>query len=282
MDGLFNVTIPRTAGIQAAIDALRAKTGLILDAVTAGLEQGIAMAINGLLWWPPTVLAVMLALLAFMLRRCWVLGFLIPLALLLIIQLGYWAETIETLVLVAIASSSCMILGVPLGIAVAHRPNLHRKLHPLSRCLRAIPLIVYLLPTALLFGLGQAPGLIAAIMVALPAAARRTCEGVVSAPRQLLDASEAFGATMAQRFWKFELPYALPHIRAAWHGAVMLSLGMVVLAALAGIGGLGQPLIEALTSGDVAKSAEVGLSLALIAILLDRLIAARAPDRGGA
>src|SRR3546814_8447134 len=115
---------------------------------------------------------------------------LIVLSLLLIVNIGYWTETIETLALVLFATSLCMLIGVPVGIAAAHRPWLYTVVRPVLDLMQTIPTFVYLIPTLILFGLGVVPGLISTVIFAIPAPIRLTYLGIVSAPQNLVRSEE--------------------------------------------------------------------------------------------
>ncbi|MCG8696386.1 MAG: choline ABC transporter permease subunit, partial [Minwuiales bacterium] len=222
-------------------------------------------------WVPPLLLVALLAAGAFWLHRSWKLIALIVFSLLLIINLGYWEETIETLALVVFATATCMLVGVPVGIAAAHRPGLYTWIRPVLDMMQTIPNFVYLIPTLILFGLGVVPGLISTVIFAIPAPIRLTYLGVSSVPKPLIEAGEAFGATKKQLLWKVELPHAMPTIMAGLTQCIMLSLSMVVIAALVGADGLGKPVVRALNTVNIAKGFEAGLAIVIVAILLDRV-----------
>ena len=199
------------------------------------------------------------------------------LALLLVANLGYWQATIETLSLVICATLVCVLIGVPLGIAAAHRPWLYTALRPILDLMQTIPTFVYLIPTLVLFGLGTVPGLISTVIFALPAPIRLTHLGISSVPTQLFEAGKAFGATKRQLLFKVELPHALPTIMAGVTQCIMLSLSMVVIAALVGADGLGKPVVRALNTVNIAMGFEAGAAIVVLAIVLDRVC--KAPAR---
>ena len=192
-------------------------------------------------------------------------------ALLLIDNLGLWQATIQTLSLVMFSTVVCMVLGIPIGIAAAHRPWLYRILHPVLDLMQTIPTFVYLIPTLVLFGLGVVPGLISTVIFAIPAPIRLTHLGISSVPTQLREVGEAFGATRRQLLFKIELPHALPTIMVGVTQSIMLSLSMVVIAALVGADGLGKPVVRALNSVNIAMGFESGLAIVILAIILDRI-----------
>ena len=230
---------------------------------------------------PPLALIALFAALAYWLHRSLGLVALIVFSLLLIMNLGYWAETVETLALVIFATGLCMLIGVPVGIAAAHRPWLYTAIRPVLDLMQTIPTFVYLIPALILFGLGVVPGLISTIIFAIPAPIRLTYLGVASAPKPLIEAGEAFGATRRQLLWKVELPHAMPTIMAGLTQCIMLSLSMVVIAALVGAGGLGKPVVRALNTVNIAQGFEAGLAIVLVAILLDRVCKQRGAARAG-
>ena len=193
-------------------------------------------------------------------------------ATLLILNQGYWEEMLQTLALVLAAAIVCMAVGIPLGILAAHRPGFSAFLRPILDLMQTIPTFVYLIPALILFGLGMVPGLIATVIFAIPAPIRLTELGIKSVPRQLVEAGKSFGATRWQLLWKVELPHAIPNIMAGLTQTIMLSLSMVVIAALVGAPGLGVPVVRALNTVNIAKGFEAGLVIVLVAILLDRFL----------
>jgi glycine betaine/proline transport system permease protein len=241
------------------------------DAVSRSMTYGLEGLIAGLLSLPPLVTVLAIAAIAFLLKRSLVLVLGVILGLLFIINQGLWKETIETLALVVGATGVSMIIGVPLGIAAGHREWLYKLLQPLLDLMQTLPTFVYLIPALVLFGLGLAPGLIATVIFAVPAPIRLTHLGITSVPKQLIEAGEAFGATKRQLLWKIELPSALPTIMAGFTQCIMLSLSMVVIAALVGANGLGKPVVRALNSVNVPLGLEAGLAIVVLAIILDRV-----------
>jgi glycine betaine/proline transport system permease protein len=192
------------------------------------------------------------------------------LGLLLIVNQGYWQETTETLALVLSSVVVCMGIGVPIGIATAHRPRLFHALRPVLDLMQTLPTFVYLIPAIVFFGIGMVPGLIATTIFVIPAPIRLTHLGIVSTPKELKEAGVAFGATPGQLLRKVELPWALPQIMAGLTQTIMLSLSMVVIAALVGADGLGVPVVRALNSVNTALGFEAGLVIVVVAIVLDR------------
>jgi glycine betaine/proline transport system permease protein len=263
--------IPLGQWIGGFVDLLNEHAAFLFNATSDGLGFLIDGLIELMQACPPLLLVALFAGLAFALHRSLPLALTVVAALLLIMNLGYWAETMETLALVIFATGLCMLIGVPVGIAAAHRPWLYTAIRPILDLMQTIPTFVYLIPALILFGLGVVPGLISTIIFAIPAPIRLTYLGVASVPKPLVEAGEAFGATRFQLLYKVELPHAMPTIMAGLTQCIMLSLSMVVIAALVGAGGLGKPVVRALNTVNIAQGFEAGLAIVLVAILLDRL-----------
>ncbi len=270
--------IPVGDGMAVAIDFVKRHGTVVFDGISIAI-RGMVGGMTALLRAVPAPALIVLAtLLAWGLRRSLPLAVFVALAMLFILNQGYWVATLETLSLVMVATLASAAIGVPLGIAAAHRPRLFAALRPVLDLMQTLPTFVYLIPTLVLFGLGVVPGLISTVIFALPAPIRLTHLGISSVPKPLIEAGEAFGATPMQLLWKVELPGAASTIIAGITQCIMLSLSMVVIAALVGAGGLGVPVVRALNSVQVGMGFEAGFTIVLLAIVLDRV--SRPKERG--
>ena len=270
--------IPLGAAIESSIGYIKGH-GKVFFAGISTVIQGSVDGVNAALAAVPGVLLILLvAVIAWFLHRSIALVVFIVASLLFIMNQGYWAATLETLSLVFVSALFSTLIGVPVGIAAAHRPQLFAALRPVLDLMQTLPTFVYLIPTLVLFGLGVVPGLISTVIFAVPAPIRLTHLGISSVPRTLLEAGDAFGATPMQRLWKIELPSARSTILAGITQCIMLSLSMVVIAALVGAGGLGVPVVRALNSVQIDVGFEAGLAIVLLAIILDRI---SRPGHGG-
>lgn len=256
---------------EQMIDGLIEHSGAFFDCIALSLEFLIQGLINILAGLHPLVFIGLVAALAIWRQRHWGTALFCTLSLTLIWNLGYWQETIETVSLVLFATGFCVLIGVPIGIAAAHRPMLFRFLRPVLDLMQTIPTFVYLIPTLTLFGLGVVPGLVSTIVFAIAAPIRLTYLGISEVPKELLEAGRAFGCTGQNLLVKVEIPAAMSNIRAGITQCIMLSLSMVVIAALVGADGLGKPVVRALNTVDIATGFEAGLAIVLVAIMLDRL-----------
>lgn len=270
MEWLTDNKIPVGKVAKTINDWMSDNLGGLFDAISAVMEA----LIDAILWClqspHPLIIVALFMALAWYLQRSWKVCLGVLVGFLFIINQGYWEETTESLTLILSACVVCMGLGVPIGIAAAHRPRLYAAMVPILDLMQTLPTFVYLIPAIVFFGLGMVPGLIATVIFVLPAPIRLTYLGVSSTPIALLEAATAFGATPKQRLWKVELPYALPQIMAGLNQTIMLSLSMVVIAALVGANGLGVPVIRALNSVNTALGFESGFIIVVVAILLDR------------
>ncbi len=272
MDWLTDYKIPVGKVAKSIFDWMKDNLSPLFDAISAVMDAMIA----GILWLlqaphPLVIVAIFIAL-TWYLQRSWKVCLGVLLGFLFILNQGYWEETTESLTLILSACVVCMGLGVPIGIACAHRPRLYTAMAPVLDLMQTLPTFVYLIPAIVFFGLGMVPGLIATVIFVLPAPIRLTHLGVSSTPMALLEAATAFGATPRQRLWKVELPWALPQIMAGLNQTIMLSLSMVVIAALVGANGLGVPVVRALNSVNTALGFESGFIIVVVAILLDRML----------
>lgn len=263
--------IPLGVWLRDLVDLLNARAQGFFDLVSLVLGTLIRGMTDFLLFFSPFLLIPILAALAYLLHRSVGLTVFIVLSLLLIVNLGYWEATIQTLSLVIWATVVCVLIGVPIGILAARKPWFFAAIRPVLDLMQTIPTFVYLIPTLVLFGLGPVPGLISTVIFAIPAPIRLTHLGISSVPTQLLEAGKAFGATRRQLLTKVELPYALPTIMAGITQSIMLSLSMVVIAALVGADGLGKPVVRALNTVNIAMGFEAGLAIVILAIVLDRV-----------
>jgi glycine betaine/proline transport system substrate-binding protein len=263
--------IPVGDWVTLLIDQVKTHGRLFFDGISAvcrGSVDGLTSLLEAI---PAPALLLGIIALTWGLRRALLPCIFVAAALLFIMNQGYWTATLETLSLVIVAVLVCMLIGVPIGIAAAHRPRLAATLRPVLDLMQTLPTFVYLIPTLVLFGLGVVPGLISTIIFALPAPIRLTQLGIAAVPQPLLEAGAAFGATPLQMLLRIELPSAAPTIIAGISQCIMLSLSMVVIAALVGAGGLGVPVVRALNTVQIGMGFEAGFVIVLLAIILDRI-----------
>ena len=270
-DWMANHKIPLGDAVAALVDAVKAHGSWLFNGIALSIRALIDGVYSLLSLLPALWVAAAIGLLTGLAKRSWSLAIFVAAALLYILNQGYWAPMLETLSLVLVATLLCTLIGVPVGIAAAHHPRFFATLRPLLDLMQTLPSFVYLIPTLVLFGLGPVPGLISTVIFALPAPIRLTQAGISAVPSSVREAGESFGATDLQLLWKIELPSAAPMIMAGITQCIMLSLSMVVIAALVGAGGLGVPVVRALNTVQVGMGFEAGFVIVLLAIILDRI-----------
>ena len=264
--------IPVGWAAKQIVDWLKANARPLFDGISDAFGWLIDATL-GLIQWPhPLVVVALFVALTWALQRSWKICLLVLLGFLFILNQGYWKATTESLVLLFYSCLLCMAIGVPVGIAAAHRPRLYAAMSPVLDLMQTLPTFVYLIPAVVFFGLGMVPGLLATVIFVVPAPIRLTYLGIAATPQSLVEAATAFGATPRQKLWKVELPFALPQIMAGLNQTIMLSLSMVVIAAMVGANGLGIPVVRALGQNNSALGFESGMVIVVVAIMLDRML----------
>ncbi len=191
-------------------------------------------------------------------------------ALVLIGVLGMWDDTMRTMAMVAVCTLTAVVLGIPIGIAMARSDRLQAFINPVLDLMQTMPVFVYLIPVVMIFGLGKVPGVIAVVIYAIPPMIRLTNLGIRLVSADVLEAADAFGSSSWQKLKDVQLPLALPTIMAGINQCIMMSLSMVVVASMIGVRGLGQPVLQAITNQFFTMGILNGLAIVAIAIIFDR------------
>ncbi|OYR16928.1 binding-protein-dependent transport system inner membrane component family protein [Brucella grignonensis] len=242
-----------------ALDMIAATIGFVTDGIQ-----------NALLSIPPVAGIGILTLLALW-RVSWKFAIFTALALALIIHMGLWSGTMESLSLVLASTIIAVVIGIPLGIAMARSDAVASIVRPVLDLMQTMPAFVYLIPAAMFFGLGAVPGTIATVIFAMPPVVRLTNLGIRQVHAEFIEAGLAFGCTSRQLLFKVQLPNAMPSIMAGMNQTIMLSLSMVVIASMIGAGGLGNTVLTGIQRLDVGKGFEGGLAVVILAVILDRI-----------
>jgi glycine betaine/proline transport system permease protein len=219
--------------------------------------------------WPLVVGAI--ALVAWLAARNVKIVIGTVITLLLIGFFGMWDDTMKTISMIFVCTVVAIALGLPLGIAMSRSDRLQRIVNPVLDVMQTMPSFVYLIPVVMLLGIGRVPGLIAVVIYALPPVIRFTNLGIRLVDKDLLEAADAFGASVWQKMHQVQLPLALPTIMAGINQTIMLSLAMVVIASMIGVQGLGQPVLRAITNQYFTLGLLNGLAIVGIAIIFDRV-----------
>jgi glycine betaine/proline transport system permease protein len=185
--------------------------------------------------------------------------------------LGMWQDTMITLAMVLSAVLICAIIGIPLGIMAGRSDRFEMILRPFLDIMQTTPPFVYLVPVVMLFSIGTVSGIIATIVFALPPIVRLTSLGIRHVDAELIEAALTFGSTPMQVLRRVQLPLAMPSIMAGLNQTIMMALSMVVIAALIGAGGLGEPVVQGLNTLDIGLAAVGGICIVMMAMVLDRV-----------
>ncbi|MGN6448248.1 MAG: ABC transporter permease [Brucella intermedia] len=242
-----------------ALDMIAATIGFVTDSIQ-----------NALLAVPPVGGVAVLALLSLW-RVGWKFAIFTALALRLIIHMDLWTGTMESLSLVLASTVIAVVIGIPLGIAMARSDTIASIVRPVLDLMQTMPAFVYLIPAAMFFGLGAVPGTIATVIFAMPPVVRLTNLGIRQVHSEFVEAGLAFGCTSRQLLFKVQLPNAMPSIMAGINQTIMLSLSMVVIASMIGAGGLGNTVLTGIQRLNVGLGFEGGLAVVILAVILDRI-----------
>ena len=189
---------------------------------------------------------------------------------------GRWPDSVDTLAQTVVAVVISILIALPLGIWLGRRPRIEAIIAPVLDAFQTIPNLVYAIPFVMIFSVGPVPGIVAAVVYAIPPGIRLTSLGIRQVNNESVEAATTFGATQRQVLWGVRVPLAMPSIILAINQMVMMVLAMAIISGMVGGGGLGYRSIEALTGPDSGLGVEVGIAIVIMATILDRLLQATA------
>ncbi len=265
---------PLMQPLNAGFDWLIVQYGLFFEGINnflLGIYTAMKDAVVGLPW--PLVVALVIIFTYFISGKkmsttilvgfcTFFIGFLSP---------RYWDKSIMTTCIVIIGIFLCIVIGIPIGIAMARKPKLRKAILPILDLMQTIPSFCYLIPGILLFGLGAVPAIIAIFVYAAPPLIRLTDLGIRLVDEEVVEAADAFGASKKQKLWGVQIPLALPNIMQGVNQSVMMALAMVVIASMIGTRGIGDEVLLGLQQLNVGMATEAGIAIVLLAIIFDRV-----------
>jgi glycine betaine/proline transport system permease protein len=262
--------IPLGTWVDQSVHYLLDHDSHAFDLIGRGIDSLAGLVEHGLQAIP------MWALMAFFIgiglwRIGWRFALFTTLSLLLIYGTGFWEQTVVTLGLTLSSTLISLAFGIPLGIWTAKNKHVSLIVRPILDLMQTMPAFVYLIPAAMLFGLGRVPGILSTVIFAMPPAVRLTSLGIRHVNREIVEAGQAFGCTPWQLLYKVQFPNALPSIMQGVNQTIMMALSMVIIASMVGAGGLGNDVLASIQRLDIGLGFESGLSVVLLAIILDRI-----------
>lgn len=262
--------LPIADGVDSFVNWLTVNLEFAFDGITVTLESVVEGMVTGFSFIPPYLFIILLSLFAWKISNKGNALFAF-IGLFLVDNLGYWEPMLQTLALVLTAVIISIVLGIPTGIWASQKPRVKQIVVPTLDFMQTMPAFVYLIPAIFFFNIGVVPGVVASVIFAMPPTIRLTILGIQQVPADIIEATEAFGSTTRQRLLKVQLPLAMPTIMAGINQSIMLALSMVVIASMVGAPGLGADVYRAVTQIQIGKGFEAGLSIVVIAIILDRI-----------
>jgi glycine betaine/proline transport system permease protein len=265
--------IPLVKWVDTMVSYLRNNARWFFDPISEFLDLFVNGASDVLMFFPPLVfIALMVIVTIYLTKKVWGLPVFVLFGLLLIWNLDYWEGTMLTLALILSASLIAIIFGIPLGIWMAKSETVESIVKPVLDFMQTMPAFVYLIPAVSFFGIGMVPGIIASVIFAMPPVVRLTNLGIREVSKELIEASDAFGATGTQKLFKVQLPLAKNTIMQGINQTIMLALSMVVIASMIGAEGLGTEVYRAIGRNQAGQGFASGIAIVILAIILDRLI----------
>lgn len=242
----------------------------VFDAISDGILWFLLGVESFLQWLPWWFVLLIIFVCGWRLKKA-TDGLIYAAMLFLVGAFGLWDLMMSTLAIVLASVVISLLMGIPLGIAMAYNSKADVFVKPVLDAMQTMPSFVYLIPAMMLFRLGKVPAVFATIIYAIPPVIRLTDLGIRNVPREMVEAAHSFGSSAWQTLYKVQLPQALPTIMTGINQTTMMALSMVVIASMVGAKGLGYEVLVAINRIDVAKGFEAGLSIVILAIIIDRL-----------
>jgi glycine betaine/proline transport system permease protein len=261
-----------TKGLEQGFLAIKDSLSLVLDPLTQPLSWALDGALYAMLntpWW--IVIPVLLAV-VFLVTKSWKLVAFVGGSIVLLAFIDHYDYAMQTLAIIMVCAFLCVLLGVPIGIAMARSNTLQRMIIPILDMLQTLPPFVYLIPLIFLFSVTESKLYgIAIILYAIVPVIRLTNLGIRLVDKDVIEAADAFGMTPRQKLYKVQIPLALPNIMAGVNQTIMMSLAMVVIASLVSAPGLGVLVLRGIRNLELGVGLVSGLGIVILAVILDRV-----------
>jgi glycine betaine/proline transport system permease protein len=267
----FDIGRPIADATNAAVESLIVNYGDAFESFANALLT-VLVALERLLRdAPPWLVLAVVGLIAFVASRRLMLAALLVVLTWLIGCLGLWEQAMQTIAIILVSVAIAIIIGIPAGVLAA-RSNIARSaINPVLDLMQTIPPFVYLIPAAMLFGLGKVPAILATVIYATPPLIRLTDLGIREVDKEVIEASRAFGATRRQMLTGVQVPLALPSIMQGINQTIIMALSMVVIASMIGARGIGETVLVGLQRNDAGTGLLGGIAIVILAIVFDRI-----------
>ncbi|SDR28397.1 proline/glycine betaine ABC transporter permease [Pseudovibrio sp. Tun.PSC04-5.I4] len=261
---------------------IRTSTNELVDFLVVNYGDGFEAFSNSILFLlvrlervlrgaDPIVILICIGLITYAASRRWGLSLVMMGAMWFIGALGLWEKSMQTVAILLVAVLISVVIGVPLGVVSARSNRVRALLNPVLDLMQTIPSFVYLIPAAMLFGLGKVPAILATVIYAAPPLIRLTDLGIRYVDEEVVEASRAFGATRWQILKSVQIPLALPSIMQGLNQTMMMALAMVVIASMIGARGVGETVLLGLQRNDAGQGLLGGLAIVALAVVFDRI-----------
>ena len=257
-------------GIDDSFKGFVRAYGNVIDAVTDPLQIFLNWLEALLVDSPWFIILAVMVLIVYLTSRNMRIVALTIIGMLFIGFVGLWEDTMITLAIVTVSTMLAIIIGIPIGILMARSDRAQAVVNPILDVMQTMPSFVYLIPVVMIFGIGKVPGVIAVVIYAVPPMIRLTNLGIRLVDVEVLEAADAFGSSSRQKLMNVQIPLALPTVMAGINQTIMMSLAMVVVASMIGVGGLGKNVLQASANQFLTIGFLNGFALVTIAIIFDR------------
>ncbi|WP_152206391.1 ABC transporter permease [Marinobacter changyiensis] len=270
--GAFPQSRELTKGLEQGFLSIKDSLSIVLDPITQPLSWLLDGTLYGMLNTPWWIVIPLLLLVVFAVTRSWKLVGFVAICLVLLAFIDYYEYAMQTLSIIFVCAFLCVLIGVPIGIAMSRSDMLQRLTIPVLDMLQTLPPFVYLIPLIFLFSVTESKLYgIAIILYAIVPVIRLTNLGIRLVDKDVIEAADAFGMTSRQKLYRVQIPLALPNIMAGVNQTIMMSLAMVVIASLVSAPGLGVLVLRGIRNLELGVGLVAGLGIVILAVVLDRV-----------
>ena len=265
------LSIPLADWIDNVMHWVLTNWGAAFDAVGNVILQMLLAVEKFLLLLPWFIIVLLVFGLGWWFIRRWWAGLILAVMITIIGTFGYWDLAMMTLAIVIASVFISLVIGIPTGILMARNDRVESIVKPVLDAMQTMPSFVYLIPALMLFGLGKVPAVFATVIYSVPPVIRLTNVGIRQVAPSVVEAAKAFGSSSRQILFEVQIPLAIPSIMVGINQTTMMALAMVVIASMIGARGVGMEVLLAINRNEIGRGFEAGLSIVLLAIVIDRI-----------